>query len=275
MMTRANRPRSTPGSRCAARRRWDRPGTRSPSRPAVTHRRQPSRGRRARPYMVGSTPRRVRSRSRTPSVCSRPAMAADTTGCETEDGAPLSPCCPIARPRTAHAGSRSLRRRPMRSSHCMFAMAKSMGAIGISSFIPIARWTTVSIANRSAHSDTRPASRQEVVDEPIIRHAVISRRDVLGGARIIDRMRRPNRASAGALSRPQHSRDRAVRGRRSGRSGHVGFSLPELSRCSVRSSSSDRSREAEISGAREVARAEADGTRFSSRLAAISSSISS
>ena len=86
---------------------------------------------------------------------------------------------------------------------------------------------------------------------------------------------RPDCPSTGAVSRPTHSRDRALRRRRSGRYDHAASRSENGARDSVRSSSSiETGSNRRHRHAFEVARAQADGYTILVGAAAISSSTS-
>jgi hypothetical protein len=70
----------------------------------------------ARAYLVGSTPRELRSKSFTPSACSRSAMTCDTAGWETRRCAAALVRLPDCMTAKNTRMSRNRKRRPMWSS---------------------------------------------------------------------------------------------------------------------------------------------------------------
>src|SRR5438045_2806580 len=78
-----------------------------------------ARCRRACPYSVGTSPFVVRSRRRTPSVCSVSPMAFETAGCEIPSAAAAFAIVPASTAANRMCRFRSRMRCPMRSCHCI------------------------------------------------------------------------------------------------------------------------------------------------------------
>jgi hypothetical protein len=83
--------------------------------------------RNARPYIVGSTPCELRSKRRTPSVCSRSEIVLETTGCEMARRSAAREMLPAFATARNTRRSRIFTRRWIRSVHCMILAFAQMG----------------------------------------------------------------------------------------------------------------------------------------------------